>query len=72
MEKFVFAIGIRHVGETTSRILAKEFLNINIFIKNCKNKDRLLSIDGLGPKAIESIINYFNNKTNLLTVIQLT
>ena len=71
LEKFIFALGIRYVGETVSTLLAKEFLNINNFIKNSKNYERLLNIDGLGPKAIDSIIDFFSNKLNQKTILNL-
>ena len=35
------------------------------------NKDRLISIDGLGPKAINSLLNYFKRKNNLITINEL-
>ena len=35
------------------------------------NKDRLLSIDGLGPKAINSLLNFLKRKNNLITVNKL-
>ncbi len=71
LDKFIFSLGIRYIGETISKLLAKEFLNINEFRKNMNNKDRLLLIDGLGPKAINSLLNFFKRKNNLLTVNKL-
>ena len=56
-----YSLGIIYIGETISYILAKEFLSANNFIKNSKDKDRLSDIDGLGPKAVNSIFNYFKN-----------
>ena len=64
LDKFIFSLGIRYVGETISRILAKEFGNVKKFIKNSINKERLLLIDGLGPKAIESLVEFFSRKNN--------
>ena len=52
-------------------MLAKEFLNINNFIENSKNYERLLNIDGLGPKAIDSITDFFSNKLNQKTILNL-
>ena len=72
LDRFIFAIGIRYVGETISTLLAKEFININSFINNSKNYQRLINIDGLGPKAIDSIIDYFSNKLNQKTILNLT
>ena len=71
LEKFVFAIGIRHVGETTSKSIAKEFIEIEEFIKNSINTEKLSLIDGLGPKAIDSIVDFFANKNNLLIINKL-
>ena len=65
LEKFIYSLGIRFVGETTSRLLAKEFLNIKKLIKYSKNREGLSLIDGLGPKVIESISSYFTNLENL-------
>ena len=52
LEKFIFSLGIRFIGETISRLLAKEFISLNNFINKSRNYERLSSIDGLGPKAI--------------------
>ena len=71
LEKFIFSLGIRFVGENTSNLLAKEFININNLIINSNNYDVLSNIDGLGPKAINSIIKYFLNKKNLEMIHQL-
>ena len=71
LEKFIFSLGIRYVGETVSRLLAKEFINIKSFIENSNNHEYLLSIDGIGPKAIESLINYFSNQENMQNVLRL-
>tara|TARA_Y100001970_G_scaffold7687_1_gene8792 strand:- start:67 stop:2091 length:2025 start_codon:yes stop_codon:yes gene_type:complete len=68
LDKFIFSLGIRYIGETISKLLAKEFLNINQFLNNISNKERLLSIDGLGPKAINSLLNFFKRRNNLNTL----
>ena len=65
LQKFIFSLGIRFIGENTSNILAKEFSNIDNLIINSSSYDILSNIDGLGPKAIDSIIKYFSNKKNL-------
>ena len=68
LEKFIFSLGIRYVGETISTIIANEFLSIDNFLKNSNNEERLYFIDGLGPKAIQSILKYFKNKDNLVII----
>ena len=54
--KFIFSLGIRFVGEMISMILAKEFIKITNILNSSNLKERLSNIDGLGPKAIDSII----------------
>ena len=71
LDKFIFSLGIRYVGETISRLLAKEFNNVNSFIKYSTNIDQLELIDGLGPKVINSLFNYFSNTKNILAITQL-
>ena len=71
LEKFIYSLGIRYVGETLSIILAKEFINIDNFIKSANDKEKLQSIDGLGPKVINSVYNYFLNKDNKKIVLNL-
>tara|TARA_B110000116_G_scaffold272174_1_gene295607 strand:- start:329 stop:2359 length:2031 start_codon:yes stop_codon:yes gene_type:complete len=68
LDKFIFSLGIRYVGETISRIIAKEFLNINNFLKITKSKERLALIDGLGPKAIGSLFEYFSKNENIIII----
>ena len=64
LDKFIYSLGIRFIGETISFILAKEFTSANNFIKNLINKETLFDIDGIGPKAVSSLNTYFNNKEN--------
>ena len=68
LEKFIYSLGIRFVGETISRLIAKEFVGINKLILNLKDHNRLNNIDGLGPKATSSFINFFKDLNNLKTV----
>ena len=71
LDKFIFSLGIRFVGETISILIAKEFLNINKLIDDCTNIEKLFLIDGLGPKAIQSLSDYFSNKNNLIIISKL-
>ena len=71
LDKFIFSLGIRFVGETISRLLAKEFISIDNFIKESQNIEKMSLVDGLGPKAIDSIKSYFSNNENYKTVLSL-
>ena len=65
------SLGIRFVGETISIILAKEFVKIQNFIDSIDIREKLLNIDGLGPKVINSIISYLQKKNNIEMVSNL-
>ena len=61
--KFIFALGIRHIGEETALDLGKILGDLNKFKKI--TKEELKIIDGVGPKVAESIAAYFRNENNL-------
>ena len=60
LDKFLFSLSIRYVGETNSQILSKHFISIKNLINNFNKISSLSNIGGLGPKAIHSIYEYFN------------
>jgi len=74
LEKFIFALGILHVGEETSILLAQNVIsNFQFPISNKNfikimqnlNLEELNNIEGVGEVVAESIVNYFNNKNNI-------
>ncbi|MCR4581946.1 MAG: NAD-dependent DNA ligase LigA [Prevotella sp.] len=68
-ERVVFALGIRFVGETSGKLLARHFKNIDNLMQ-AKLED-LLEIDGIGEVMAKSIISYFHNEQNLAIVERL-
>jgi DNA ligase (NAD+) len=72
LDKFIYSLGIRFIGEINAEILAKEFKNIDNFISLSDNTTALANIDGLGPKAISSIIEYFSHSQNLSLIKKLS
>ena len=70
LEKFIFSIGVGHIGQENAKILASFFKSINEFEKlfNLKNRNKILNnlidLDGIGETQVESIKNYFSNETN--------
>ena len=71
LEKFLYALGIRYIGEINSELLAKESKNLKDLILLTKSRSKLENIDGLGPKAISSLMEYFLHKKNLVTIQKL-
>ena len=61
-ERVLFALGIRFVGETTAKTLAKAFRSIDALAK--ASLDELMQVDEIGARIAESIIRYFANEKN--------
>jgi DNA ligase (NAD+) len=62
-EQVLFALGIRYVGETVAKILAKELHSIDN-ISN-KTKEELMAIDEIGDRIAESIIDFFSKPEHI-------
>lgn len=63
LEKLIFALGITHVGEKTSKILANFYKTIDNLINS--SYDELITLDDIGEKIALSIINYFKEEENI-------
>jgi len=65
--KFIYALGIRHIGLENAKIISKNLKSLKNFISLSKknNFDNLINIDGIGETQISSIKNFFKNNTNL-------
>ncbi len=62
-EQVLFALGIRFVGETVAKILARNFHSIEILQQ--KTKEELMEIDEIGEKIAESIVSFFAKPEHL-------
>ena len=67
--RFLYALGIRHVGEQTGRVLADEFKDFES-IRNAE-VDSLESIEGVGPIVARSVRNFFRDGKNKYTIKRL-
>ncbi len=61
-ERVVFALGIRLVGETSAKILARHFKNIDALMN--ATLEQLTQIDGIGEVMAKSVITYFHTPEN--------
>lgn len=68
-ERVLFALGIRYIGETTAKNLAREFKNIDS-IANA-SREQLLATEEVGDKLADSLITWFSNPRHILTVERL-
>jgi DNA ligase (NAD+) len=80
LDRFIFALGIRHVGETTARILARAYQSAETFrdqmIEAYRNPDgdamrELNALDGIGDIVAEAIAQFFGEPHNVKAVNEL-
>jgi len=64
--RFIYALGIRHVGEHISGLLAERFKNISD-LANAKEEE-LVNIPEIGPEVSNSIISFFRDEKNMETI----
>lgn len=63
LNKFIYALGIKEVGESTAKILAKKYGSLSNLM-NC-TKEELIKIRDIGPVASHSIYMFFNDMRNI-------
>ena len=68
-EKVLYAIGIRHVGETVAKKLVKHFQNIDRLM--AATMEELVSVGDIGEKIAISIKDYFKDEDNLALIARL-
>ena len=64
-ERFIFALGIRHIGLENSKLISKYLKTPQKFFDLSESKiNDLLNIDGIGETQTNSLLGFFSNKTN--------
>ena len=73
LQKFIYSIGIRHIGLENAKLIAENVKTISTFIKiiNEKQFDKFLSVDGIGETQVNSLSKFFSNKLNLSILLDL-
>ena len=74
LDKFIYSLGIRHIGQENAKLISEFLGNYSNFIKlkDQKNIEDLSNIDGIGETQISSLKNFFKNKLNLKVVSSLS
>jgi len=62
LSKFLYALGIRHVGETTAEDLARHFPRLDDFFR--LSEEDLMEVEGIGPEVAASVHQFFRDKKN--------
>ena len=68
-ERVLFALGIRYVGETVAKKLAKAYKNIDALI--AASEEELVAVDEIGGRIAESVVQFFGNPDNVEIVDRL-
>lgn len=69
LARFIYALGIRHVGEATAKELARHFGNLDAFI--IAKEEQLLEVNDIGPVIARSIMTFLSDPLNLEMIEQL-
>ncbi len=75
-DRFLYALGIRHVGQATARLLSRHYETLDSFLdamEAARDRDAqafsdLVDIDGIGPKVADIIVEFFAEPHNLTAV----
>jgi len=73
LDRFIYSLGIRHIGQENAKLLSQHLKSSANFFKLAKNKNmsELLNIDGIGETQIKSIKKFFSTKINLKVLLEL-
>ena len=78
LDRFIYALGIRHVGEGNARLLAKNYTNFanlkNSLLKAAEGGEEyneFMNIDGIGEKVAHEVLDFFKEPHNLEVVSEL-
>lgn len=73
LERFIYALGIRHIGQGNAKLIARNYITIDAWLSEMKklaanresdSYNEFLNIDGVGEKVAESIADFFEEKHN--------
>jgi DNA ligase (NAD+) len=81
LDRFIFALGIRHVGETTARDLARAYGTVDAFIAAAKAAAaggrgseayaEIDAIEGIGPSVVDALVDFFGEPHNVAALAAL-
>lgn len=80
LDRFIYALGIRHVGQTTARMLARSYGDAEMWIAamhaageqdECPAYQELVAIDGIGTAAADALVEFFRDERNREIVMSL-
>ncbi|MEP1229699.1 MAG: NAD-dependent DNA ligase LigA [Litorimonas sp.] len=77
-DRFLYALGIRHIGQGNAGLLAKHYLSWGVFSAAMQSAEigtdtyaQLMEIDGVGPGQVNTLLHFFKNEKSLRLVTRL-
>ena len=75
-ERFLYALGIRYIGETTAKMIAKNYISFEAFLgamsaivsEDSPEYRRLVGISGIGPTAGNALVSFFSEAHNMAVI----
>ncbi len=73
LQKLIYSLGIRHIGIENAKLISENVKSLKSFIDIISNDkiNKLLNIDGIGQTQINSLKNFFSDKTNIKVLLDL-
>ncbi|MCL2567714.1 MAG: NAD-dependent DNA ligase LigA [Alphaproteobacteria bacterium] len=65
LNNFIYALGIRQIGEKLSKVLAKNFKSLDNLIAVFQNDASVININGLGASILNDLVKYFSSNQNM-------
>jgi DNA ligase (NAD+) len=69
LARFIYALGIRHVGESTAKSLGRHFGNLDALLD--ASEEQILAVDDIGPVVAQSILSFLHDPINRELIAQL-
>jgi DNA ligase (NAD+) len=69
LPRFIYALGIRHVGESTAKTLARHFGTLDALL--AASEEQMLAVEDVGPVVAQSILGFLHDPLNLELIAQL-
>ena len=73
LQKFIYSLGIRHIGMENAKLISDNMINISNFFEITKSLQfsKFINIDGIGETQINSLKNFFSNNKNIKILFDL-
>ena len=76
LDRYIFALGIRHIGETSARLLARHYMSLPAMMQAAQNmaagdegaRGEIEALDGVGKALVDALIGFFSSPDNCTVV----